>query len=242
MINHWGFIKLKQKLINVTNFYNVIKKNNINQKNSLHLLSYDFLKPISSVNASNELIKKEIDNDNISSEVERIDQSTSKLINLINRKLKNQSLLDLDRKNLSNKIPISELLKTVATEYEIIYQDKTNNANIFINQHELFKLLVSYFIFIFLKDSDDKSKVKIINKNINNNIEILITHDEKFDQTILINQLTSKKFMAKKFSSSTFENDIIEEVVTNLDIQIEYKYGIEVNILVLKFKKYYDEQ
>lgn len=89
MINHWGFIKLKQKLINVTNFYNVIKKNNINQKNSLHLLSYDFLKPISSVNASNELIKKEIDDDNISSEVERVDQSTNKLINLINRKLKN---------------------------------------------------------------------------------------------------------------------------------------------------------
>lgn len=242
MINQRGFIKLKQKLTNVTNFYNVIKKNNIDQKNSFHLLSYDFLKPISSVNASNELIKKEIDNDNISSEVERIDQSTSKLINLINRKLKNQSLLDLDRKNLSNKIPISELLKTVAAEYEIIYQDKTNNANIFINQHELFKLLVSYFIFIFLKDSDDKSKVKIINKNINNNIEILITHDEKFDQTILINQLTSKKFIAKKFSYSTFENDIIEEVVTNLDIKIEYKYGIEVNILVLKFKKYYDEQ
>lgn len=38
------------------------------------------------------------------------------------------------------------MLKTVAAEYEIIYQDKTNNANIFIKQDELFKLLVSYKI------------------------------------------------------------------------------------------------
>jgi hypothetical protein len=236
IVNHYKYRRLKDKLENLTNFYNVAKENLIYQKKALNLLSYNFLSPLSSINVSNTIIKKEIKNKDIKTEADRIDRSINKLVNITNDTLNNSSMLNSLEKNELTKISVKDLLKKISITYQISYEDYLEKDYSILADQKLFLLLISNFIYNFIKISNQVSNVKIYSYSVSDYVNIKITHDSSLDQPVIFEQKKIRKFINKKFSNNTFNSDLIDEVINKLNVKTEYRSGKKINMLILKFK------
>ena len=234
--------KLQNKIKDISEFYNLMKENLIYQKEILNLISYNFLEPLSSINLSNNIIKKEITNKNLDDETKRIDRSVDKLIKEIKDSLKSTNLITSKIQNEIIKISVIDILRTITKNYKISYENylDTKESYAFINK-KLFLLLMSNLIYNFVSISKKISNIEMYSHSIGDHIEIQIAHDVRLDSWVIFNQLNIKKFSNKKVTSETFNTDLIEEILNKLNIKTEYRVGKKRNILILKLKRSLDD-
>ena len=234
--------KLQNKIKDISEFYNLMKENLIYQKEILNLISYNFLEPLSSINLSNNIIKKEITNKNLDDETKRIDRSVDKLIKETKDSLKSTNLITSKIQNEIIKISVIDILRTITKNYKIIYENylDTKESYAFINK-KLFLLLMSNLIYNFVSISKKISNIEMYSHSIGDHIEIQIAHDVRLDSWVMFNQLNIKKFSYKKVTSETFNTDLIEEILNKLNIKTEYRVGKKRNILILKLKRSLDD-
>jgi hypothetical protein len=234
--------KLQNKIKDISEFYNLMKENLIYQKEILNLISYNFLEPLSSINLSNNIIKKEITNKNLDDETKRIDRSVDKLIKETKDSLKSTNLITSKIQNEIIKISVIDILGTITKNYEISYENylDTKESYAFINK-KLFLLLMSNLIYNFVSISKKISNIEMYSHSIGDHIEIQIAHDVRLDSWVIFNQLNIKKFSNKKVTSETFNTDLIEEILNKLNIKTEYRVGKKRNILILKLKRSLDD-
>ena len=218
-----------------------MKENLIYQKEILNLIAHNFLTPLSSINLSNNIIKKEITSKNLDEEVKRIDRSVNKLIEETKNSLNNTTLITSSIQSEIIKIPIIELLRIVSDNYKISYENylDTKESYTFIHK-KLFLLLMSNLIYNFVNISKKISNIVMYSHLVGDYIEIQIIHDVKLDNWIMFNQLSINKFFNKKVTLETFDADLIEEILNKLNIKTEYRAGKERNILILKLKRSLD--
>ena len=233
--------KLQNKIKDISEFYNLMKENLIYQKEILNLISYNFLEPLSSINLSNNIIKKEITNKNLDDETKRIDRSVDKLIKETKDSLKSTNLITSKIQNEIIKISVIDILRTITKNYKISYENylDTKESYAFINK-KLFLLLMSNLIYNFVSISKKISNIEMYSHSIGDHIEIQIAHDVRLDSWVIFNQLNIKKFSNKKVTSETFNTDLIEEILNKLNIKTEYRVGKKRNILILKLKRSLD--
>ena len=233
--------KLQNKIKDISEFYNSMKENLIYQKEILNLIAHNFLTPLSSINLSNNIIKKEITSKNLDEEVKRIDRSVNKLIEETKNSLNNTTLITSSIQSEIIKIPIIELLRIVSDNYKISYENylDTKESYTFIHK-KLFLLLMSNLIYNFVNISKKISNIVMYSHLVGDYIEIQIIHDVKLDNWIMFNQLSINKFFNKKVTLETFDADLIEEILNKLNIKTEYRAGNERNILILKLKRSLD--
>jgi len=233
--------KLQNKIKDISKFYNSMKENLIYQKEILNLIAHNFLTPLSSINLSNNIIKKEITSKNLDEEVKRIDRSVNKLIEETKNSLNNTTLITSSIQSEIIKIPIIELLRIVSDNYKISYENylDTKESYTFIHK-KLFLLLMSNLIYNFVNISKKISNIVMYSHLVGDYIEIQIIHDVKLDNWIMFNQLSINKFFNKKVTLETFDADLIEEILNKLNIKTEYRAGNERNILILKLKRSLD--
>ena len=219
-----------------------MKENLIYQKEILNLISYNFLEPLSSINLSNNIIKKEITNKNLDDETKRIDRSVDKLIKETKDSLKSTNLITSKIQNEIIKISVIDILRTITKNYKISYENylDTKESYAFINK-KLFLLLMSNLIYNFVSISKKISNIEMYSHSIGDHIEIQIAHDVRLDSWVIFNQLNIKKFSNKKVTSETFNTDLIEEILNKLNIKTEYRVGKKRNILILKLKRSLDD-
>jgi len=205
------------------------------------LIAHNFLTPLSSINLSNNIIKKEITSKNLDEEVKRIDRSVNKLIEETKNSLNNTTLITSSIQSEIIKIPIIELLRIVSDNYKISYENylDTKESYTFIHK-KLFLLLMSNLIYNFVNISKKISNIVMYSHLVGDYIEIQIIHDVKLDNWIMFNQLSINKFFNKKVTLETFDADLIEEILNKLNIKTEYRAGNERNILILKLKRSLD--
>jgi len=234
--------KLQNKIKDISEFYNLMKENLIYQKEILNLISYNFLEPLSSINLSNNIIKKEITNKNLDDETKRIDRSVDKLIKETKDSLKSTNLITSKIQNEIIKISVIDILRTITKNYKISYENylDTKESYAFINK-KLFLLLMSNLIYNFVSISKKISNIEMYSHSIGDHIEIQIAHDVRLDSWVIFNQLNIKKFSNKKVTSETFNTDLIEEILNKLNIKTEYRVGKKRNILILKLKRSLDD-
>jgi len=234
--------KLQNKIKDISEFYNLMKENLIYQKEILNLISYNFLEPLSSINLSNNIIKKEITNKNLDDETKRIDRSVDKLIKETKDSLKSTNLITSKIQNEIIKISVIDILRTITKNYKISYENylDTKESYAFINK-KLFLLLMSNLIYNFVSISKKISNIEMYSHSIGDHIEIQIAHDVRLDSWVMFNQLNIKKFSNKKVTSETFNTDLIEEILNKLNIKTEYRVGKKRNILILKLKRSLDD-
>ena len=234
--------KLQNKIKDISEFYNLMKENLIYQKEILNLISYNFLEPLSSINLSNNIIKKEITNKNLDDETKRIDRSVDKLIKETKDSLKSTNLITSKIQNEIIKISVIDILRTITKNYKISYENylDTKESYAFINK-KLFLLLMSNLIYNFVSISKKISNIEMYSHSIGDHIEIQIAHDVRLDNWVIFNQLNIKKFSNKKVTSETFNTDLIEEILNKLNIKTEYRVGKKRNILILKLKRSLDD-
>jgi len=218
-----------------------MKENLIYQKEILNLIAHNFLTPLSSINLSNNIIKKEITSKNLDEEVKRIDRSVNKLIEETKNSLNNTTLITSSIQSEIIKISIIELLRIVSDNYKISYENylDTKESYTFIHK-KLFLLLMSNLIYNFVNISKKISNIVMYSHLVGDYIEIQIIHDVKLDNWIMFNQLSINKFFNKKVTLETFDADLIEEILNKLNIKTEYRAGKERNILILKLKRSLD--
>jgi len=234
--------KLQNKIKDISEFYNLMKENLIYQKEILNLISYNFLEPLSSINLSNNIIKKEITNKNLDDETKRIDRSVDKLIKETKDSLKSTNLITSKIQNEIIKISVIDILRTITKNYKISYENylDTKESYAFINK-KLFLLLMSNLIYNFVSISKKISNIEMYSHSIGDHIEIQIAHDVRLDSWVIFSQLNIKKFSNKKVTSETFNTDLIEEILNKLNIKTEYRVGKKRNILILKLKRSLDD-
>ena len=234
--------KLQNKIKDISEFYNLMKENLIYQKEILNLISYNFLEPLSSINLSNNIIKKEITNKNLDGETKRIDRSVDKLIKETKDSLKSTNLITSKIQNEIIKISVIDILRTITKNYKISYENylDTKESYAFINK-KLFLLLMSNLIYNFVSISKKISNIEMYSHSIGDHIEIQIAHDVRLDSWVIFSQLNIKKFSNKKVTSETFNTDLIEEILNKLNIKTEYRVGKKRNILILKLKRSLDD-
>ena len=229
--------KFKDTIENYFNFNNAIKENLINQKKNLNLLSYEYLTPLSSLNASNSLLKKEIINENTAEELNRIDRSIKKLINVTNETLNNQSLI-VSFKNINReKIIIVNSLTKIKNNFQINYENKLDERNFIYGEEIFFIFLISKFISSALKNCNDRYSVKLSSQIVENHIEIQIVYDGSIDDIDLIKEISEEKLIYKDTNNNSFELNLVIEVIKKLNITINLKKENNLNILILKLKK-----
>ena len=170
-----------------------MKENLIYQKEILNLISYNFLEPLSSINLSNNIIKKEITNKNLDDETKRIDRSVDKLIKETKDSLKSTNLITSKIQNEIIKISVIDILRTITKNYKISYENylDTKESYAFINK-KLFLLLMSNLIYNFVSISKKISNIEMYSHSIGDHIEIQIAHDVRLDSWVMFNQLNIK--------------------------------------------------
>ena len=183
------------------------------------------------------MLKKEIINENITEELNRIDRSIKKLINVTNETLNNQNLI-VSFKNINReKIIIINSLTKIKNNFEINYENKLDERNFIYGEEIFFIFLISKFIPSALKNCNDRYSVKLSSQIVENHIEIQIVYDGSIDDIDFIKEMSEEKLIYKDINNNSFELNLVIEVIKKLNITIDLKKENNLNILILKFKK-----
>lgn len=232
-------LKVQNSSNQITNY--ALSQTIINQKKFLGVIAHEFLTPLSSISASNLLLKqKNRKNNEDVEEIDRIDRSVKKLT-----KLTDEVLLDANTANFVENlelkpIKIHTLIDEICNEYEINYKFNLDVNTKILGQDKYFSLLLSNLITNALKFSYNKKNIKIICDEEKNYLIIKIMNDGRSMTKELIHKFNDAKELEPIKSSRrmSFGLFFIRDLVNKFQGTVSYKYEKKTNIFIVKLSKY----
>lgn len=232
-------LKLQNSSNQITN--DALSQTIRNQKKFLGVIAHEFLTPLSSISASNLLLKQK-NSKNVENieEIDRIDRSVKKLTQLTDEVLLDANTANFVENLELKPINVHPLLAEICNEFQINYKFNLDVNTKILGQDKYFSLLLSNLITNALKFSFNKKNIKIICDEEKNYLIIKIMNDGEPMTKELIHKFNDSKELEPIKSSKriSFGLFFIRDLVNKFQGMVNYKYEKKTNIFIIKLSKY----